>query len=70
MERRLPIYQLMPQASSEGSQMMEELLSREVVAQRARHTVAAPPSNPGDLWEIKMHREAGYIQLVRIAFNH
>jgi len=49
---------------------MEELLSHEVATQRARHTVAAPPSNPGDLWAIKMHPEAGYIQLVRIAFNH
>jgi hypothetical protein len=61
MERRLPLYQLTPKASSEGSQMMEELLSRKVAAQRARRTMAAPPSNPRELWVIKMRPEAGYI---------
>jgi hypothetical protein len=61
MERRLPVYQLMPKASSEGSQMMEELLSRKVAAQRARRTMVAPPSNPRELWAIKMRPEAGYI---------
>ena len=61
MERRLPHYQLTPKASSEGSQIMEELLSRKVAAQRARRTMAAPPSNPRELWAIKMRPEAGYI---------
>jgi len=66
MERRLPIYQLTPQAASEGSRMMEELLSHDVTAQRAKRTVAAFPSSPADLWAIKMCPEAGYVQLVRI----
>ena len=66
MERRLPIYQLTPQAASEGSRMIEELLFHDVAAQRAKRTVAAFPSNPADLWAIKMCPEAGYVQLVRI----
>ena len=70
METRLPIYQLMPQASSDGSGMMEELLSHDVTAQRAKRTVAAFPSSPADLWAIKMCPEAGYVQLVRIVFNY
>jgi len=43
MERRLPIYKLTPGASSKGSRMMGELLSREVAAQRAGRMEATPP---------------------------
>ena len=70
MEWKLPINQLMPKASFEGSQMRDELLSREIAFQRAKRTVAALPSNLADLWAIKMCPEAGYIQLVRIVFNY
>ena len=65
MERTLPIFQLTAQASSEGSRMMEELLV-EVATQRAKRTVGAFPSDPAELWAIKMHPEEGYIKLVRI----
>ena len=45
MERRLAIYQLMPQATSEGSLMAAELLTHDVTAQRAKRTVSQFPSN-------------------------
>ena len=61
MERRLPIYQLTPQASFGGSRILEELLPHDVAVQRAKRTVAALPRNPVDLWAIKMRPEAGYI---------
>ena len=69
MERRLAIYQLMPQAASEGSWMVAELLTHDVATQRAKRTVSQFPSNYGELWAIKMRPESGYIQMVRIAFN-
>ena len=44
MERRLPIYKLTPEAPSEGSRMMAELLSHEIAAQRARRTMPPRPA--------------------------
>ena len=41
--------------------MMEELLSHDVAAQRANLMVSQFPSNPAELWVIKMHPEVGYI---------
>ena len=61
MERRLPIYKLTSEAPSEGSRMMAELLS---------HEIAPPPTGLRDLWEIKMHPEEGYVQLVRFVSKH
>jgi hypothetical protein len=40
MERKLAIYQLTPQAMSEGSRMVVELLTHDVTTQRAKRTVA------------------------------
>ena len=65
MERRLAIYQLTPQAASEGLQMSGELLSHDVATQRAKSTVVHFPSNTAELWAVKMRPEAGYVQLVR-----
>ena len=70
MERKLPIHKLTPEAPSEGSRMMEELLSHEVTTQRVGRTMAPPPTGLGDLWGIKMHPETGYIQLVRSISKH
>jgi hypothetical protein len=70
MERRLPIYKLTSEAPSEGSRMMAELLSHEIAAQTAGCTAAPPPTGLGDLWEIKMHPEEGYVQLVRFVSKH
>ena len=70
MERRLAIYQRMPKAASAGSRMVAELLTHDVAAQRAKRTVSQFPSNPTDLWLIKMRPEVGYVQLLRIAFNY
>jgi len=61
MERRLPLNKLTPEAPSEGSWMMGELLSHEISAQRAGRTVAAPPTGLEDLWGIKMRPEEGYL---------
>ena len=46
MERKLPLFKLMPKAPSEGSRMMEELLSHEVTAQRVGRTMAPPSDRP------------------------
>jgi hypothetical protein len=54
MERRLPIYRLMPEASSEGSRMVAELLTHNVAAQRAKRTVSRFPTNSGFLRAIKI----------------
>ena len=70
MERRLAIFELTPEATVEGSRMARRSFSRDIAAQRAKRTVAAFPSNPADLWVIKMRHEAGYIQLVRIVFYY
>ena len=57
MERRLSIYELTPEAAAEGSRMLSVLLPLDVAAQRARGAVARFPSDPEDLWRIKMHPE-------------
>ena len=49
MERRLPIFDLTPEAAAEGSRMSSELLPLDVAAQRARSAVAHFPSDPEDL---------------------
>ena len=49
MERRLPIYQLTPQAASEGSRMVAKLLTHDVAAQRAKHMVSRFPTNTAEL---------------------
>ena len=70
MERKPPLHKLTSEAPFEGSRMMEEPLSHEVAAQRAGRTVAPPSIGLGDLWGIKMHPEAGYIQLVKSVSKH
>ena len=69
MERRLAIFELTPEAAAEGSRMSNGLLSLDAAAQRAKGAVAHFPSNPEDLWRIKMHPEDGYISLVSPAFD-
>ena len=69
MERRLPIFDLTPEAVAEGSRMSSELLSLDAAAQRARSAVARFPSDPGDLWKIKMRSKKGYISLVSPDFD-
>ena len=49
MERRLPIFELTPEAQTEGSRTSNELLSHDAAARRARSAVAQFPSNPEDL---------------------
>ena len=49
MERRLPIYQLTPEASSDGTRMMVELLSPDIAAQRAKRRVSHFPSDTAEL---------------------
>ena len=66
MERRLPIFELTPEAAAEGSRTSNELLSHDAAAQRARSAVAHFPSNPEDLWKVKMRPEKGYITLVSL----
>ena len=61
MERRLAIFQLTPEASVEGSQMVMRALSRDAAAQRVKSTVAHFPSDVTQLWSIKMHTAEGYI---------
>ena len=66
MERRLPIFDLTPEAAVEGSRKSNELLSHDAAARRARSAVAHFPSNPEDLWKVKMRPEKGYITLVSL----
>ena len=66
MERRLPIFEPTPKALVEGSRTSNELLSHDAAARRARSAVAQFPSNPEDLWKIKMSPEKGYITLVSL----
>ena len=66
MERSLLIFQLTSEAPAEGSRTSNELLSHDVAARRARSAVAHIPSNPEDLWKIKMRPEKGYITLVSL----
>ena len=69
MERRLPIFDLTPEAAADRSGMSSELLSLDAAAQRARSVVARFPSDPEDLWKIKMRPEKGYISLVSPDFD-
>ena len=69
VERALPIFQLTPKAVAEGSRMSSMLLPLDAAAQRARSAVARFPSDPMDLWRIKMRPEKGYISLVSSAFG-
>ena len=69
MERRLGIFELTPEAAAEGSRMSSELLSLEAATQRAKSVLAHFPSDPEDLWKIKMRPEKGYISLVSLASN-
>jgi hypothetical protein len=70
MERRLPIFELTPEAMAEGLRMSSMLLPLDAAAQRAKSTVARFPSDPEDLWRIKMRPEKGYISLVSLAFDY
>ena len=69
MERRLPIFELTPEAAAEGSRMSSVLLPLDAAAQSAKSAVAQFPSDPEDLWRIKMRPEKGYISLVSLAFD-
>ena len=69
MERRLAIFQLTPEAASEGSRMSGELLFYDIAAQRAKIAVVHFPSNTEELCAIKMCPEVVYIQLRRIALT-
>ena len=66
MERKLPICKLTRAAPSEGSRMMEELLSHEIAVQRAGRVVGASPNSLGKLWRIAMRPDEGYIQVVSV----
>ena len=69
MERRLAIFELTPEAAAEGSRMMSVLLSLDAAAQRAKSAVAHFPSDPEDLWKIKMRPKKGYISLESLVFD-
>jgi len=69
MERVLSIFKLTPGAWASGSRTLVELLPRDIAARRARSAVAWFPSDPEDLWRIKMRPEKGYISLVSWAFD-
>ena len=49
MERRLPIFELTPEAATEGSRMSSVLLSLDTAALRAKSAVSHFPSDPEDL---------------------
>ena len=65
-ERNLPIFDLTPEAPYAGSRTSNVLLPRDVAARRAKSAVADFPSDPEDLWKIKMHPKKGYITLVSL----
>ena len=69
MERRLAIFELTPKAAAEGSRMSSVLLSPDATSLRAKSAVPHFPSDPEDLWKIKMRPEEGYISLVSPAFD-
>ena len=56
MERKLPLFQMMGEASYEGTRVVEEFLPDGLSAQRAGHLA--------DYWRVSMRPEAGYIQVV------
>ena len=69
MERRLAIFELTPEAVAEGSRMSSGLLPLNATAHWAKSAVAHFPSDPEDLWKIKMRPEKGYISLVSPTFD-
>jgi hypothetical protein len=69
MERRFAIFELTPEAAAKGSRMSSVLLSLDATVQRAKRAVAYFPSDPEDLWKIKMRPEKGFISLVSLAFD-
>ena len=69
MERKLPIFDLTPEALYEGSRTSNVLLPHNVAARRVKSAVAEFPDNPDDLWKVKMRPEAGYISVVSLSFN-
>ena len=70
MERRLAIFELTLEAAAKGSRMSSDLLSLDAAALRVKSAVSHFPSNPEDLWKIKMRPEEGYISLVSPAFDY
>ena len=69
MERRLAIFEMSPEAATEGSRISSGLLPLDAAAQRAKIVVAHFPSDPEDLWRLKMRPEEGYISVVSPAFD-
>ena len=69
MERKLPIFELAPEAVAEGSRMSSALLPLDVATQRAKSAVARFPSDPEDLWRIKMRPKKGYLSVVSLVFD-
>ena len=70
MKRKLPLFQITEDASSEGTRTMAELLSYDVATQRVGRAVSQPPGGLGDLWGVPMRPDEGYIQLVSFASRH
>jgi hypothetical protein len=54
VERRLPIFELTPEAPAEGSRTSDVPLPRTLAARRAKNAVVEFPDNPDDLWKVKM----------------
>ena len=52
MERRLAIFELTPEAATEGSRISSGLLPLDAAAQKAKSAVAHFPSDSEDLWKI------------------
>ena len=69
MERRLAIFEMTPEAVTEGSRISSGLLPLDAAAQRAKSAVVHFPSDTEELCAIKMRPEVGYIQLRRIALT-
>jgi hypothetical protein len=61
-QRALFMYQMMPEASLFGTQMLDEPVLTSEITQRIAWTVA--PELAKDYWFILMHPERGYISLV------
>jgi len=68
MERKLPIFDLTLDAPYEGSRTSNVLLPHDIASRRTKSAVAEFPSDPKDLWKIKMRPEAGYISVVSLGF--
>ena len=69
MERKLAIFQLTSKASVEGSRMSAEDLPHGIATARAKSAVTNFPSDPADLWKVKMHPKEGYISLVSLGLG-